>query len=175
MFHEGLLREGSPIVYDAPAELRKWPSLGGKRREGCNEPYLISVGTIADCIRRLLAKPVKAISLYHIVTAPQLAFNRSILTAGDAAEIALRRDFPADPAADNRAPIGTGAPGDPGATALGLAVTAIAAPLAPPAPEPAASKRPAWPAARSSAAASAFHLAQSAHRRSPPPAPRMQQ
>jgi hypothetical protein len=164
MFHEGLLREGAPIVYDAPAELRKWPSLCGKRRQGC-EPYLIAEGSLADCVRRLLAKPVKAISLYHVVTAPQPAFNRSLLTAGDAAEIALRRDFPADLPANPRPTVGSGARWRDDFNAAGLAVAATAAPLAPPAPEPAATRLQALPAARFSAVASAFRFAQSAHRR----------
>jgi hypothetical protein len=50
----------------------------------------------------LLAKPVRAICLYHIVTAPQPAFGRSVLSAGDAAEIATRWDFPRD---DGRNPV----------------------------------------------------------------------
>jgi len=50
-------------------------------------------GTLADCIRVLLAKPLKQISLYDIITDPQPAFDQ-VLSPGDAAEIAMRKDFP---------------------------------------------------------------------------------
>ncbi len=86
--------EGSPIFYDVPADLKKWPSLRGQRLNGGREPYLVFNGSLADCIRELLAKPVKGISLYDIVTDPQPAFNRKVLSPGDAAEIAMRTDFP---------------------------------------------------------------------------------
>jgi hypothetical protein len=51
-------------------------------------------GTLAECIRELMAKPVKQISLYDIVTEPQPVFDRPVLSPGDAAEIAMRKDFP---------------------------------------------------------------------------------
>jgi hypothetical protein len=53
-------------------------------------------GTLADCIRQLLAKPIRQISLYDIVTEQQPAFDRPVLSPGDAAEIAMRKDFPKD-------------------------------------------------------------------------------
>ncbi len=86
--------EGSPITYDAPADLKKWPSLNGQRLDGSHQPYLVFNGTLADCIRELLAKPLKGISLYDIVTEPQPAFDKKVLSPGDAAEIAMREDFP---------------------------------------------------------------------------------
>jgi hypothetical protein len=51
-------------------------------------------GTLAECIRELMAKPVKQISLYDIVTEPQPVFDRPVRSPGDAAEIAMRKDFP---------------------------------------------------------------------------------
>jgi hypothetical protein len=89
-----MFKEGTPIAYDAPADLKKWPSLGGQRLNGKSRPYLVFNGTLAECIRELMAKPVKGISLYDIVTAPQPAFDRTVLSPGDAAEIAMRKDFP---------------------------------------------------------------------------------
>ena len=89
-----MFNEGSPIAYDAPAELKKWPSLGGQRLSGRGQPYLVFNGTLAECVRTLMAKPIKGISLYDIVTEPQPAFDRTVLSPGDAAEIAMRRDFP---------------------------------------------------------------------------------
>ena len=89
-----MFREAMPIAYDAPAELKKWPSLGNQRLNGGRQPYLVHNGTLAECIRLLLAKPIKQISLYDIVTTPQPIFDRPVLSPGDAAEIAMRRDFP---------------------------------------------------------------------------------
>jgi hypothetical protein len=89
-----MFRESFPIAYDAPADLKKWPSLHGKRLNGNSRPYLVFNGTLADCIRELLAKPIKGISLYDIVTGPQPAFDQTVLSPGDAAEIAMRKDFP---------------------------------------------------------------------------------
>ena len=88
-----MFREGSPIAYDAPAELKKWPSLKGERLKK-GPPYLVYNGTLAECVRELMAKPIKGISLYDIMTGPQTAFEHSVLSPGDAAEIAMRKDFP---------------------------------------------------------------------------------
>jgi hypothetical protein len=88
-----MFREHLPIAYYAPADLKKWPSLGNQRVIS-KEPYLVFNGTLADCIRALLAKPIKQISLYDIVTERQPAFDGTILSPGDAAEIAMRKDFP---------------------------------------------------------------------------------
>lgn len=82
-----------PIAYDAPADLKKWPSLNNQRVTG-KMPYLVFNGTLADRIRELLAKPIKQISLYDIVTERQAAFDGNVLSPGDAAEIAMRKDFP---------------------------------------------------------------------------------
>jgi hypothetical protein len=90
-----MFRENLPIAYDVPADLKKWPSLSNQRVTS-KAPYLVYNGTLADCIRQLLAKPVKQISLYDIVTERQPAFDSSVLSPGDAAEIAMRRDFPKD-------------------------------------------------------------------------------
>ena len=57
-------------------------------------PYMVYNGTLADCIRQLLAKPLKQISLYDIVTERQPAFDGNVLSPGIAAEIAMRKDFP---------------------------------------------------------------------------------
>jgi adenine deaminase len=88
-----MFREHLPIAYDAPADLKKWPSLNNQRVTS-KTPYLIHTGTLADCIRQLLTKPIKQVSLYDIVTKPQEAFDSGVISPGDAAEIAMRRDFP---------------------------------------------------------------------------------
>jgi hypothetical protein len=89
-----MIKEGFPIVYDAPADLKKWPSLNNRRLDGNSRPYLVFNGTLAECIRELMAKPIKVIPLYDIVTEPQPAFEQTVLSPADAAEIAMRRDFP---------------------------------------------------------------------------------
>ena len=88
-----MFKEGSPIAYDVPADLKKWPSLRSQRLNG-KTPYLVYNGTLADCIKTLLAKPIRQISLYDIFTEHQPAFDRPVLSPGDAAEIAMRKDFP---------------------------------------------------------------------------------
>ena len=90
-----MFRESLPIVYDAPADLKKWPSLNNQRLTS-KPPYLVYNGTLADCIRQLLAKPIKQICLYDIVTEPQPIFDKPVLSPADAAEIAMRKDFPKD-------------------------------------------------------------------------------
>ena len=90
-----MFRESQPIAHHAPADLKKWPSLKNERVAG-KTPYLVYNGTLADCIRELLAKPLKQISLYDIVTERQPAFDGNVLSPGDAAEIAMRKDFPKD-------------------------------------------------------------------------------
>ncbi len=89
-----MFKDGSPIVYSAPAELKKWPSLNNQRLNGDSQPYMVFEGTLADCVRELMARPVRSISLYDIITDPQPAFDRAVLSPGDAAEIAMRKDFP---------------------------------------------------------------------------------
>jgi hypothetical protein len=90
-----MFKETLPIAYDAPADLKKWPSLNSERRTD-RSPYLVYNGTLADCIRQLLAKPIRQISLYDIVTEPQAIFDLPVLSPADAAEIAMRKDFPRD-------------------------------------------------------------------------------
>ena len=89
-----MFREDTPIAYDAPADLKKWPSINHQRLNGNSRPYLVFNGTLAECIRELMAKPIKGISLYDIVTEPQPAFEQTVLSPADAAEIHMRRDFP---------------------------------------------------------------------------------
>ena len=47
-----MFREDLHIAYDAPADLKKWPSLNNQRLTS-KTPYLIHTGTLADCIREL--------------------------------------------------------------------------------------------------------------------------
>ena len=38
-----MFKEGSPIAYDAPADLKKWPSLNNQRLNGNTRPYLVFI------------------------------------------------------------------------------------------------------------------------------------
>ena len=62
--------EEPPFDFEAPAMLRKWPSLNNRRR-GDREPYLVSEGTLESCIREFMAKPVATRELYDIRTERQ--------------------------------------------------------------------------------------------------------
>ena len=44
------------INFDAPAVLRKWPSLANQRTEDAT-PYLLVDGTLCECLRELMTKP----------------------------------------------------------------------------------------------------------------------
>ena len=76
-----------------PPYLKKWPSVNNQRLNGKSRPYLVFNGTLAECIRELLAKPIRQISLYDIVTQSQPIFDKPVLSPADAAEIAMRKDF----------------------------------------------------------------------------------
>ena len=48
------------INFDAPATLRKWPSVNGERVSTAlgARPYMIIDGTLDECIRKFIAMPV---------------------------------------------------------------------------------------------------------------------
>ena len=53
-----MTRPASPdahVNFDAPAILRKWPSLNNQRRTEGSGPYLLLDGTLDDCIREFMA------------------------------------------------------------------------------------------------------------------------
>ena len=83
------------INFDAPAILRKWPSLNGERiaaAEGAR-PYVIVEGTLDFCIRQFMEKPTTHQHLYEIHTTPQGELVSAILTARLIPEIARLRDL----------------------------------------------------------------------------------
>jgi hypothetical protein len=71
------------ICFEAPATLRKWPSIKNERVSAADggHPYLIVDGTLDDCIRQFMAKPVNQHHLYEIHTAPQGEIISTILSA----------------------------------------------------------------------------------------------
>jgi hypothetical protein len=84
---------GGTVNFDAPAVLRKWPSLRNERRTEGTGPYLLVDGTLGECIREFMAKPTALRHLYEIHTAPQPPFVSAVLSGEHIAELARLRDF----------------------------------------------------------------------------------
>jgi hypothetical protein len=83
------------INFDAPATLRKWPSLNNERVSASlgASPYMIIDGTLDECIKTFLSKPASQHHLYEIHTAPQSDLVSSVLSAEHIVELARLRDF----------------------------------------------------------------------------------
>jgi hypothetical protein len=83
------------INFDAPASLRKWPSLKNERvpRSWGGVPYFIADGTLNECIRQFMSKPTSQHHLYEIHTAPQGELVGAVLAAEHIVELARLRDF----------------------------------------------------------------------------------
>jgi hypothetical protein len=83
------------INFHALATLRKWPSVKKERVTTSLYvgPYLVLDGTLDECIREFLAKPVSQHHLYEIHTAPQGDLVSAVLSAKHILEIARLRDF----------------------------------------------------------------------------------
>ena len=86
---------GVQINFDAPAVLRKWPSVNNERVSAslgaC--PYLIIDGTLDECIRKFMMMPINQHHLYEMHTAPQSDLVRAVLSADHIVELARLRDF----------------------------------------------------------------------------------
>jgi hypothetical protein len=82
------------IRFEAPAVLRKWPSINQQRvvADG-GQPYLLVDGTLDDCIQQFMAKPANQHHLYEIHTEPQGELVRAVLSAKHIIEIARLRDL----------------------------------------------------------------------------------
>ena len=83
------------IDFEAPASLRKWPSLRGERLTETNYPgaYLLLDGTLDRCVKEFMAKPASQRHLYEIHTAPQQPLIGGVLCAEEIMELARFRDF----------------------------------------------------------------------------------
>jgi hypothetical protein len=86
---------GIHIDFNAPAILRKWPSLNNERISASlgARPYLVVEGSLDECLRQFLAKPASQRHLYEIHTAPQTDLVSAVLSAEHIVEIARLRDF----------------------------------------------------------------------------------
>ena len=89
-------KESRPIVYDAPASLKKWPSFESRRIATGEVIAARSVfdGTLAACVKEFIAKPIRQRSLYEIFTDRQAGLRDTVLSADYILEIAEREDFP---------------------------------------------------------------------------------
>ena len=83
------------IDFDAPAALRKWPSVNNERVSASlgARPYLIIDGTLDECIRKFMSQPTSQRHLYEIHTAPQSDLVSSVLSGEHIVELARLRDF----------------------------------------------------------------------------------
>jgi hypothetical protein len=72
--------DNNHIDFNAPATLRKWPSIRNERASAADGPYLIVDGTLDDCIRQFMAKPTGQHHLYEIHTAPQGELVSAVLS-----------------------------------------------------------------------------------------------
>jgi hypothetical protein len=83
------------IDFNAPATLRKWPSIRNERVSAADGavPYLILEGTLDECIQKFMAMPVGQHHLYEIHTAPQPPLITAVLSTEHIVKIARLRDF----------------------------------------------------------------------------------
>jgi hypothetical protein len=83
------------VDFDAPASLRKWPSLRSERLVDTPHPsaYLVVDGTLDLCIKEFMAKPASQRHLYVIHTTRQQPLVSAVLTAEQIVELARFRDF----------------------------------------------------------------------------------
>jgi hypothetical protein len=83
------------INFDAPATLRKWPSINNERVSASHgaRPYLIVDGTLDACIRKFMSQPISQHHLYEIHTVPQSDLVSALLLAAHIVELARLRDF----------------------------------------------------------------------------------
>ena len=81
------------VNFDAPAVLRKWPSLNNQRHTESTGPYLLLDGTLDECIREFMAKPAPSRHLYEIHTLPQPPLVADVLSGEIVADLARLREF----------------------------------------------------------------------------------
>ena len=82
----------SCINFDAPAELRKWPSLNNQRRPD-RETYMVTAGPLDQCIREFMARLEAVRHLYEIHTAPQPPLIVGVLSPEHIVEFSRLRNF----------------------------------------------------------------------------------
>ena len=83
----------SHVNFDAPAILRKWPSLNNHRRTDVVAPYSLLESTLDECMREFMAKPATTQHLYEIHTLPQPPLVDAVLSEEKVADLARLREF----------------------------------------------------------------------------------
>jgi hypothetical protein len=86
--------DNAEINFDAPATLRKWPSINNERVNSSlgARPYMIIEGTLDECIQRFMSQPASQHHLYEIHTAARDLVSAG-LSAAHIVELARLRDF----------------------------------------------------------------------------------
>lgn len=81
------------IDFNAPAVLRKWPSLNNERvpKPWGGVPYFIFEGTLDECIKQFMSKAHQ--HLYEIHTKSQPPLVTGVLEREHLVELARLRDF----------------------------------------------------------------------------------
>ena len=87
--------DNAEINFDAPATLRKWPSVNKERVSASlgARPYMIIESTLDECIQTFMAMPAGQHHLYEIHTAAQSDLVSAVLSAAHIVELARLRDF----------------------------------------------------------------------------------
>ena len=81
------------VNFDAPASLRKWPSLNNERNLAGPGPYLLVDSTLEQCIGEFMARPASSRHLYEVHTSPQPPLLCAVLSGEIITELARLRDF----------------------------------------------------------------------------------
>jgi hypothetical protein len=81
------------VDFEKPAILRKWPSVGNKRRLDGRIPYLLVEGNLDECVQELMAKPKSTRHLYDIYTEPQPPLVSDVLAGDQIAELARFKNY----------------------------------------------------------------------------------
>ena len=84
--------DAAQINFEAPATLRKWPSLEGRRRDD-RAPYLVFDGTLESCIRRFMQRTAASRQLYDILTSAQPPLVPAVMNEEEITELVRFRDF----------------------------------------------------------------------------------
>ena len=84
---------GNEIDFNAPADLRKWPSLKNERvpKVWGGVPYLVFAGTLEACIKEFMSNDRQ--HLYEIHTEPHPPYVTQVLEREHIVELARLRDF----------------------------------------------------------------------------------
>jgi hypothetical protein len=80
------------VNFNAPASLRKWPSINKERRTDAAypEPYLLFDGTLDECLREMISKPVSSLIRNTHRTSGAIGERRAICRARSRTRAAAR-------------------------------------------------------------------------------------